>query len=424
MDAIRPEDCWKVIERAAASSQLKRAARAREFLFYVGTRSLKEGCSEVHEQEIGHAVFGRDENYETSLDNIVRVSATDLRKRIDSYFATEGADEPLIFEIPRGSYSPVFRWREKEEPPEQPEAVVESPQAAPQIPYYRQVPFLLVSVLALILAITSVFFWQRSRTLLKAENGLDGKPALAALWSRFLDSPRQTDVVLADTSYGLLENITNQPYTLNEYLNYSYLSKIQASSMSADRKADLSMIMERDHGSIGDFRALQRIWSLDPASSRLVLAYAREYSADSIKRDNVILIGGQNSNPWQDLFSSQLGFTVEYDAARDRSYVKNSNPRPGEQASYPVTFSPGGIVGYGFVAYLPNPSHTADALLIAGTDSQATEAAAEFVTTEASLEKLFRKFPSRQLPYFSVLLKTARLSGTPLTEEIVAVRTY
>ena len=424
MDAIRPEDCWKVIERAAASSQLKRAARAREFLFYVGTRSLKEGCSEVHEQEIGHAVFGRDENYETSLDNIVRVSATDLRKRIDSYFATEGADEPLIFEIPRGSYSPVFRWREKEEPPEQPEAAVEPPQAAPQIPYYRQVPFLLVSVLALILAITSVFFWQRSRTLLKAENGLDGKPALAALWSRFLNSPRQTDVVLADTSYGLLENITNQPYTLNEYLNYSYLSKIQASSMSADRKADLSMIMERDHGSIGDFRAVQRIWSLDPASSRLVLAYAREYSADSIKRDNVILIGGQNSNPWQDLFSSQLGFTVEYDAARDRSYVKNSNPQPGEQTSYPVTFSPGGIVGYGFVAYLPNPSHTADALLIAGTDSQATEAAAEFVTSEASLEKLFRKFPSRQLPYFSVLLKTARLSGTPLTEEIVAVRTY
>jgi hypothetical protein len=424
MEAIRPEECWKVMERAAASSQLKRAARAREFLFYVATKSLNEGCTEVHEQEIGHAVFGRDKDYETSLDNIVRVSATDLRKRIDSYFATEGAEEPLIFEIPRGSYSPVFRWREKEAPPEQLEVAIEVPTPALQIPYYRQLPFLLVSGLALILAASCLMLWRQNQALSKNGNRLDGKPALTALWSRFLYSSRQTDVVLADTSYGLLENITNQPYTLNEYLSYSYLTKIQSSNMSADRKADLSMIMERDHGSIGDFRAVQRIWALDPDSPKLVLAYAREYSADSIKRDNVIVIGGQNSNPWQDLFSSQLGFTVEYDAAGDRSYVKNSNPRPGEQASYPVTFRPDGIVGYGFVAYLPNPSHTADALLIAGTDSQATEAAAEFVTSEASLKKLFMKFPSKQLPYFSVLLKTARLSGTPLTEDIVVVHTY
>lgn len=424
MDAIRAEDCWKVMERAAASSQLKRAARAREFLFYVATKSLKEGCTEVHEQEIGHAVFGRDENYETSLDNIVRVSATDLRKRIDSYFATEGADEPLIFEIPRGSYSPVFRWREKETVPEQSEEAAGAARPAPPVPYYRQLPFLLMSALALILVAGCLALWRQNLVLSKANNRLEGKPALTMLWSRFLHSPRQTDIVLADTSYGLLENITNQPYTLSEYLSYGYLTKIQSSNMSADRKADLSMIMERDHGSVGDFRAVERIWALDPTSSRLVLNYAREYSADSIKRDNVILIGGQNSNPWQDLFSSQLGFTVEYDAALDRSYVKNSNPRPGEQASYPVTFHPDGIVGYGFVAYLPNPSHTADALLIAGTDSQATEAAAEFVTSEDSLEKLFKKFPPKQLPYFSVLLKTARLSGTPLTEDIVAVRTY
>jgi len=424
MEAIRPEECWKVMERASASSQLRRAARAREFLFYVATKALKENITDVHEQEIGHAVFGRDKDYETSLDNIVRVSATDLRKRIDSYFSTEGADEPLIFEIPRGSYSPVFRWREKEVPPEPPEEAIEAPQPPPTTPYYRQVPFLLVSGLALVLAVACLWLWRQNVVSSTTNSRLDGKPALKQLWARFLSSPRQSDIILADTSFGLLENITNQPYTLNEYLSYSYLTKIQASNMSADRKADLGMIMERDHGSVGDFRAVQRIWALDPASTRLALAFARDYSADSIKRDNVIVVGGQNSNPWQDLFSSQLGFTVEYDAAHDRSYVKNSDPRPGEQASYPVTFRPDGIVGYGFVAYLPNPSHTADALLIAGTDSQATEAAAEFVTSEDSLEKLFKRFPSAQLPYFSVLLKTARLSGTPLTEDIVAVRTY
>jgi hypothetical protein len=137
-----------------------------------------------------------------------------------------------------------------------------------------------------------------------------------------------------------------------------------------------------------------------------------------------ILIGGHEANPWVDLFANQMNFTISYSLAQDRSFVKNANPRPGELAIYPVIFRPDGIVGYGIVAYLPNPSHTADALIIAGTDSQTTDAAAEFVTSESRLQQLFEKFPKQKLPYFEVLLKTSRLSGTPLTEEIVTDRIF
>jgi hypothetical protein len=421
-DTINLEECWEVIERAAASAQLRRAARSREFLLYVSTKALKEGNNDIHEQEIGHAIFGRDENYDTSQDNIVRVSATDLRKRIEGYFASEGAEEPLIFEIPRGSYSPVFRWRTKENE-EQPAKAGEAPAQAARVPFYRQIAFLAVSALAILLAVACAMLWRQNTRLAAAQNKLAGKPALTRLWSHFLNSPRPTDVVLPDTSYGLLENITNQPFTLSEYLSYSYLQKIQSSNMSADRKADLAMIMERDHASVGDFRTVQRIWALDPTPSKLSLEYARRYSADSIKQHNVILIGGQNSNPWEDLFYDQLTFTVEYNAALDQSYVKNKSPQQGEQASYPVIFRPDGVVGYGIICYLPNPSHTADALLIAGTDSQATDATAEFLTDEASLEKLFSKLPAKS-QYFEVLLKSTRLSGTPMSEEIVTYRAF
>lgn len=423
-EAIHAEDCWKAIERAAASAQLKRAARAREFLFYVATRSLKEGCSEIHEQEIGHAVFGRDENYETSLDNIVRVSATDLRKRIEAYFAAEGAEEPLVFEIPRGSYAPVFRWRAKEVVEEPAPVAAAAPVLPAGQPYYRQLPFLIACGAALLLAAACLWLWSQNRILTRPQNRLDGRPALSALWTRFFNSPRQTDMVLADTSFGLLENVTHQSFTLSDYINYSYLTKLQSSGLSADRKQDLSMIMERSHGSVGDFKAVQRIWALNPFSSRLNFEYAREYSADSVKRDNVVLIGGQVSNPWEELFYNQMAFTIEYDPASDRSYVRNARPAAGEQALYPVLLRSDGVLGYAVAAYLPNPSHTADALIIAGTDSQATDAAAEFLTSEASLEKLFRKFPPGHLPYFEVLLKVARLSGTPLTEEILTYRTY
>jgi len=105
------EERLALIERVAASEQFSRSARLRDFLLYVGRQSLKKGSTEIHEQEIGAKVFGRDDSYDRAADTIVRVNATELRKRIDSYFAQNGANEPLMFEIPRGIYKPVFRWR-------------------------------------------------------------------------------------------------------------------------------------------------------------------------------------------------------------------------------------------------------------------------------------------------------------------------
>jgi hypothetical protein len=423
-DATQLDTCWKVLERAAASSQLKRAARSREFLFYVAGKSLKEGCTEIHEQEIGHVVFGRDKDYDTSQDNIVRVSATELRKRIDGYFATEGIDEPLIFEIPRGSYMPVFRLRSKEpQLPQADEAPDAFPPALPRSPYLN-LPLVLVSSLAVLLAISCAFLWKENRAKDRALQPLDGKPALAAFWPRFLDSSHETDIILADTSFALIEDIAKHYFSLSDYLNGSYVRQLESFDLSADRKADLSLIAVRNNGSLGDFRVAQRIRALDPRFTRLVVEYAREYTADSIKRHNVILIGSQKSNPWVDLFYPQMAYTIEYDPALDQSFIKVNNPRNGEQSLYPVVANPDAPVGYSIIAYLPNPSHTADALIIAGTNSQATDATGEFLTSESSMKRLLSHFPTKQIPYFEALLKTTRLSGTPFSADIVAVRTY
>lgn len=427
-DTIHPDDCWKLLERAAASQQLRRAPRSREFLNYVAGKSLKEGCTEIHEQEIGHAVFGRDKNYDTSQDNIVRVSATELRKRIDGYFASEGSNEPLIFDIPRGSYLPVFRWRTEEVPtaPEEivPKVVSIEPPALPPPHPYRYLPLIMVSIVAILLAIGCTLLWKQNRSLVNTHGALEGKPALAAFWPRFLDSSRETDIILADTSYALVEDISKQSFTLSDYLDRTYVSRIQASNLEPTRKADLEMIMNRNNGSLGDFRVAQRILKLDPGSTKLDIAYAREYMADSIERNNVILIGSQKSNPWVDLFYNRLAFTIEYDAALDHTFIKNIHPQAGEQSSYTVTDNPEDPLGYAIIAYLPNPTHTADALIIAGTNSQATDAAGEFLTSELSMERWLQKLHTTHIPYFEVLVKTTRLRGTPLGAEIVAYRTF
>ena len=186
----------------------------------------------------------------------------------------------------------------------------------------------------------------------------------------------------------------------------------------------MELVLSRSNGSVGDFKTAEHILALDPVSSKFRLQFAREYSPDSMKLDNVILIGGPKSNPWVDLFEGQLNFDVGYDPLTSRNFVINKHPIDKEQAEYEGQTGPSLVFGYSVVAYLPNLTHTGEVLILEGTDSHATAAAGEFVSSEQSLAKLKQQFTGNQFPYFEVLLKTSNVTGTPFNSEIVAMRTY
>ena len=99
---------WQLAQRIAASGSLGRSRLLADFLLYVVDRHIRNRTDEITEQQIGVLVFGRAEGYDSNDDNIVRSYARNLRKRIDEYFATEGREETLRFEIPRGGYAPIF----------------------------------------------------------------------------------------------------------------------------------------------------------------------------------------------------------------------------------------------------------------------------------------------------------------------------
>jgi hypothetical protein len=424
------EDRRALIERVAASEQFSRSARLRDFLLYVGKQSLKEGCPEIHEQEIGTKVFGRPMSYDRSQDNIVRVNATELRKRIDSYFAADGASEPLIFEIPRGGYRPVFRRRAAEED-RRPETAPHSLSAellADTLQHdQRRTIFrihLMWGTVCLLLVVGSLMLLQHDRTLRKAVSPWDGKPALAVFWGNFLRTNQQTDIVLPDDSFSVIEDITHHPISLGEYLSREYMRNVQSSNISADRKAAVDQVFSHNLVTFGGVRAAQQILAEIPAPYTRYLTFARYYTADEIKRNNVVLIGGKKSEPWDHLFDGKVNFVTDYDDANGQQFVRNISPKPGEPAAYLVSREPNSLVGYSVIAYLPNPSQTGNAIILAGTDSDATNAAAEFLTSEEQLEKFRNTLHTKQFPYFEVLLKTSRLSGTSFNAELVAYRTY
>jgi hypothetical protein len=428
------EERSALLERVASSQHFKRAARLREFLLYVGQSSIENSGATIHEQEVGITVFGRQAGYDTSLDNIVRVNATELRKRLELYFVTEGSEEPVVIEMPRGSYTTVFRSRMvTNETPQQEEAalvqetvavpgaeeVVEAPTRDMPVAWRAYLPWV-VSVLLLVACVG--LSWQNAR-LESTISPWKSNPALRMFWSRFFDSTQPTDVVVADTSFAVAEDMASRTISLGDYLSYGYKRLSEDPAISPDRRADLGLVLERNNGSVGDFMVARRILALDPTAATLQLKFARDYSPETIKTNSVILIGSEQSNPWVELFKDRLNFSMEYDPVEHRPFVKNRDPKPGEQIIYNGTSDPVRREGYSIVAFLPDLSRNGNALIIAGTDSQATRSAGEFVTNAESLEALRKKLGAQDgFPYFEVLLHNMQITGTPLRSEILAFR--
>jgi hypothetical protein len=419
-----------LIDRVAASSQFSRSARLRDFLLYVGRESLKDGVQEIHELEIGVRVFGRSPSYDRSQDNIVRVNATELRRRIDAYFGGEGAAEPLIFSIPRGGYRPVFRWRDSEEnatttvavPTSSVEVVKPTDFATLKPAGKTQLPVGWIALSLVLAAACGVLSWQ-NHSLRKKTNTWEQQPLMTAFWTDFARSAPQTDIVLPDASVSMREEMLGTGLSLNDYLDRNFLREATGEKMSDDRKRALETIFNHNLVTLGDFHAAQQVLGLASIVPSMRLTLARFYEAESIKRDNVILIGGKKANPWARLLDDKLNFPLEYDNDHSQAYVANRHPAPGEQEVYAPVMERNALTAYSVIAFLPNPSRTGKMILLAGTDSDATGAAAEFLTSEEGLRSLKQKFHA-QKSYFEVLLKTSRLSGTSFSAEPLAFREY
>jgi hypothetical protein len=431
------------------SRELNRAQRLRELLCYLGKRSLRMESGVLREQEIGAAVFSRPEEYDTSLDNIVRVNVSELRKRLAHYFESEGADETIVMEIPRGGYMPVFypRVRPAEEtapaaaPEPVPEAVVPPAPPAPiaaAAPVVEEVSpaeerssllsrlglvgWATAAVLILLTGGCVVLAWQ-NYTMRAQIRPWSAEPVRAALWSEFFASGDEVDIVTADTSFALEQDLVGRSISLSDYLDYSYKRFSDDPSLSPDTRTAVKLVLDRNNGSIGDFQAAERFMNLGAQSPAIKLAGARSYTPESIKTNNVILIGGRESNPWVDLYKSRMNFFLEYQPIGQHTFISNRNPLPGEKSVYEMT-SADRTRGYSVVTFMPNLSDHRYVLIVSGSDSQATRAAGEFVTSSEGLAQIRQKMPQGRFPFFEVVLGSSRLVGTTLNTEILAYRVH
>ena len=419
-------ECLGQLDRLLRSPLLQGSEALCKLLQYLAHHTLNSPADHLKEYQIGTEVLGRPADFDPQSDSSVRMQVGRLRTKLIEYYNSAGVHDPILIDIPKGRYTLSFEKRpvleRRVDAPQRgaPGEVVVHPPASAS----AQRRWMLAGLI--VLAIACVALWFQNRAALQSMDAMQRsfypwryEPAVSAFWSGILDARPDTDVVMADSSFSLVQLISKKSFSFQDYLSRSYVNQLQTQDLSPDMRDALNLIAAKNLESASDFRLARRILGLDPIGQHVHLYYAREYMASLLKQDNVILIGSPIANPWDELFESRLTFTATLNNGAP-TFITDRAPAAGEQSTY----IPTGSVGYCTVAYLPNPDHNGSVLLLEGTGSEATEAAGDFLLSEDQLSNFQKMLHVTKLPYFEVLLKASQVKGTPLSTTLVAYRTY
>jgi TolB-like protein len=107
-DRVSREEIRSQLDRILASAGFEATARIRAFLAYVVEETLAGRGDRIKAVTIAQDVFGRDASFDAHSDPTVRTEAAHLRRSLERYYFTEGKDDPIIIEIPKGGYAPNF----------------------------------------------------------------------------------------------------------------------------------------------------------------------------------------------------------------------------------------------------------------------------------------------------------------------------
>lgn len=415
------DERWQLVQRIVASPPFQKSGRLRDLLQYVTEQTIHGYAHELTEQHIGEAVFHKPAGYSPLDDSSVRVHARQLRLKLHEYFDGVGRDEPLIVEIPKGAYAPVFRISKGIENPSLPSRI-ETTQ--PRL-NRAALPWILCGFLAVVCVVLLVYF-QHMKTS-------SGSAAANPPWpfTQIFDGHHQTIIVVADGNYGMLRILTGQRGSLQEYLNQEFLQNAAGRELGEAQSRFVGYISDSTLTSFADVAdAVSLVKIAGPLQKQVTVRSAKDMRIRDLDHENYVFIGSPASNPWVSLFQDKLNFR-ESEALVGKSVKAfvNTKPLPGEQAQYeglPLTGTEGD--DYATIALLPNITQDGGVLILQGLQQEGTEAAGRFLVDAENRGQLQRALgipvldSSKGNVWFEALIRSRTVSGAPNSTTLVAIR--
>jgi hypothetical protein len=421
------------LEQIINSPAFKGSHRSQEFLRYVVERSLRGEFSELRERNIGTELFGRPASYDTAADAIVRVTASDVRKRLLQYYWKVEGDSDLRVDLPSGSYIPEFQWKLSAEPGDlKPVACAEetvSENVSPIPPVsgrwlsLKSGWHMLLIPATLLILVGGLGGWAIGQRA-------DAVPISHDIMScAFQGMPGPIEVIVSDEALVLSQVLLRHNCTLQEYESLSYWNLPGFEESDSTRRLR-NLLASRQIANIGDLQNAVRISErLHARNFQVVIRHAREYHARDFRSGNFIILGASFSNPWATLFVPLTSNFPREDPPPPHKVPAwlNRHPLPGEPARFEVQPGENGrkTITYARVSLVENSFHTGRAILVAGQSLSATDMATEFLFQGELLSEVRRRLGlplTGPLPALEMVLRVTELNETGESVELAACR--
>jgi hypothetical protein len=472
---IAREEKLAQLERILHGRALHGSDNLKAFLRFIVDKSIENQEGQLKEYVIATEVFGRGIGFDSRVDSVVRVQAGRLRTKLHEYYETEGRDDRLMIVLPKGQYTPVFAYAQKnEERNSYNEAgaandalaigVVSNPNEAPGLAPTGHVngsaqdvavapPVGVVTeatrvidpaarrwrIAALVFALTSVslgaltiFYRARAVEMSEAvesrarsENNALDRREVEPLWGELLRSSEPILVVYSNT---LFQGTVEDGMKLFKPLDAPGSSLGSPSIPQSETDQSKEPVTELYTGIgevmgsyfLGDFFA--RLGHASRVKRSLLLTW------EDLKTENIVVLG----SPAENFFLRDLPQKQEFifkpmpDDNGNKSFgIINANPQPGEQRRY-LAKQDGPSRSqisedYAVVSLLQGLDGKKRMLILAGITTHGTQAAVEYVTKPDYIRDLIRNLntataggPPKLPGNFQALVRVKVNGGVPV----------
>jgi len=398
------------IERLVNSPVLHGSESLCKLLRYLAEHELDHPGAHPKEYQIATEVFGRRADFDPQSDSTIRVQAGRLRLKLAEYYSSAGAEDPIVVELPKGSYALSFHHR------------VPGTAHPPSGPYYEKTSqrtterrsIRALAVLSILLAaavgvIVSLVV-TRNSTRRELPAGNEAAPAVfRVFWKSFLSGSQETWVIFS---------------------NGAFVGRPEIGMRYFDPLRDSRNVILDHYTGVGEVLAvheLDRVFGL--LRRPLRVKRGSLFSLDDAKNNDLIFVG----SPAENLTLREIPSTQEVVFQR-----LDSGPRKGDLAVvnvHPRSGEPKFLVGspsntplsedYAVVALVQGLDPARSVLILAGTTTLGTEAAVEYVCEQNSLEKLLSRLSlsdTGEVKPFEAVLRVKVTRGVPVETTVVALR--
>lgn len=378
-------------DRIARSPVLSGSDILRNLLTFLARAAVERPGESVRETEIASAVLGR-KDFDARIDSGVRVHTARLRAKLAEYYLGEGAGDPLLIEIPRRSYQLVFRHRgstPRDEGGTPPAEGERRPWRAALLP---------LGVLA-VAGLLAVVGWLALRP---------GRPAaeLRTFWSAFLDSPQAPMVVFSTPRF---------------------VGSAGEGLRPAPSEIPPGTPIVSEYTGVGEVVAISRLTSMFSRFDREIhLKRSELVTWDDARQQNMVLVGGPETNAVLAALPQPSRFVFTFAMLEEgtprRVVIEDLKAAAGSPRYYSNSRRPYRF-DHAVIVFTATDVSRRPLLILAGTTTMGTQAAAEYVTDPENVARLLSMLGARRggLPRFEALLKTTLRDGSPVSTEALAV---